>query len=110
MRGSRAVRNLGTFRALSAARGMAAASVGVVTLLVAATGVFTGLRNALNVMFAIDRHDSAVRGYMRARVTAFALLTGFGFLLIVSGEAFATRYPLASASPTGTARRVRSRR
>lgn len=87
-------------------RGGLAASVGVVTLLVAATGVFTELRNALNVMFAIDPHTSVVRGYMRARVMAFALLLGFGFLLIVSlvlsaalaglREAFATRYPLAS--------------
>jgi membrane protein len=85
-----------------------AAAIGVVTLLVAATGVFTELRNALNVMFGIRANPSVLRGVVRARVMAFALLLGFGFLLIVSlilsaalaaaAHGFSSRYPLAASA------------
>lgn len=85
-----------------------AAAIGIVTLLVAATGVFTELRRALNVMFGIAPNPSVLRGVVRARVVAFALLLGFGFLLIVSlmlsaalaaaARAFAARYPLAASA------------
>lgn len=61
-----------------------AAFFGVVMLLVAATGVFTELRRALNVMFHAAPRGSALTGYMRARVMALALVLGFGFLLIIS--------------------------
>jgi membrane protein len=85
-----------------------AAAIGLVTLLAAATGVFTELRRALNVMFGIEADPSVLRGLVRARVMAFALLLGFGFLLIVSlilsaalaaaAHAFAARYPLAASA------------
>jgi len=85
-----------------------AAAIGLVTLLIAATGVFTELRNALNVMFGIRANPSVLRGLVHARVMAFALLLGFGFLLIVSlilsaalaalGQAISTRYPLVASA------------
>lgn len=83
-----------------------AAAIGLVTLLIAATGVFTELRRALNVMFGVAAHPSVLRGAVHARVMAFALLLGFGFLLVVSlvlsaglaaaSKLFAARYPLAA--------------
>ena len=85
-----------------------AAAIGVVTLLIAATGVFTELRRALNVMFGVRAYPSVLRGAVHARVMAFALLLGFGFLLIVSlilsaalaaaSQMFAARYPLATGT------------
>jgi len=85
-----------------------AAAIGLVTLLIAATGVFTELRRALNVMFAVRAYPFALRGAVHARVMAFALLLGFGFLLIVSlilsaalaaaSQIFAARYPLATGA------------
>src|SRR5262249_39990218 len=105
--GTAAARNIEAMIASAwhAGRGGVAAAIGVVTLLIAATGVFTELRRALNVMFAIRPSTSLLRGVVRTRVMAFALLLGFGFLLIVSlvlsaalaavGNMFANRYPLA---------------
>ena len=61
-----------------------AALLGVITLLIAATGVFAELRFALNKMFDVAPRESALGGLLRARITAVALLLGFGFVLIVS--------------------------
>src|SRR5207249_4182386 len=87
-----------------------AAAIGVTTLLIAATGVFTELRRALNVMFGVQPNPSVLRGVVHARVMAFALLLGFSFLLIVSlilsaslaaaSLMFSARYPLAASALT----------
>jgi len=62
-----------------------AALLGVVTLLLGASGVFAELRRAINAIAGIPpSHASAVGAFVRVRVRAFALLLGFGFLAIAS--------------------------
>lgn len=61
-----------------------AAVVGVATLLVGATGAFAELRRALNLIGKVTPPPSAIGAFLRARLTAFALLLGFGFLSIAS--------------------------
>ena len=61
-----------------------AAALGLATLLVGATGVFTELRRALNTIGHVTPLPSLLGGFVRARLMAFALVLGFGFLAIVS--------------------------
>jgi membrane protein len=82
--------------------GLAAVIAGV-TLLAGATGVFAELQRALNAIGHIRPRRTGVQAMLRVRLTAFALLLGFGFLLIVSLlvsailagvlEALSARYP-----------------
>lgn len=64
--------------------GTFAGIVGMVTLLVGASGVFGALRRALNVISDVTPPKSALTAFVRARLTAFALVLGFGFLAIAS--------------------------
>ena len=85
-----------------------AALLGVATLLVASTGVFAELRFALNKMFDVAPHETALGGLVRARMTAVALVLAFGFLLIISlmisaglaalAKWLSVRYPEAQAA------------
>lgn len=61
-----------------------AALVGVATLLVGASGVFAQLRKALNRIGRVPLHPSALGAYLRARLMAFALVLGVGFLILAS--------------------------
>lgn len=66
-------------------QGTFAGIVGIVTLLVAATGVMVELKRALNVM--LERTVSArsvLSAFVKARLTALAMVLGVGFLTIVS--------------------------
>ena len=66
-------------------QGAFAGIVGIVMLLVAATGVMVELKRALNVM--LDRTVTArslLSAFVRARLTALAMVLGVGFLIIVS--------------------------
>lgn len=66
-------------------QGVFAGAIGVATLLIAASGVLVELKRALNVM--LDRAmapRSALSAFVRARIAAFAMVLGFGFLTIVS--------------------------
>lgn len=88
-----------------------AATLGIATLLVAATGVFAELRYALNTMFDVEA-EQALSGLVRARLVAFALVLAFGFLLIVSlmfsavmaalSQWLSLRYPAAAPLLTAT--------
>jgi membrane protein len=64
--------------------GWLSAGVGVVTLLVGASSVFAELRRALNQIGRVQADPSVVGAFVRVRLTAFALLLGFGFLAIAS--------------------------
>jgi membrane protein len=64
--------------------GLQAALLGIVTLLVGATGVFAELRRALNAIALIEPRKSVIGAFLRVRLTAFALLLGLGFLAIAS--------------------------
>lgn len=61
-----------------------AAVMGAATLLVGATGVFAELHRALNAIGHVAPRRVGLQGVLRVRLTAFALLLGFGFLLIAS--------------------------
>lgn len=66
-------------------QGTFAGVLGIVTLLVAATGVMVELKRALNVM--LERTVSArsvLSAFVRARLHALAMVLGVGFLTIVS--------------------------
>ncbi|MGH6648181.1 YihY/virulence factor BrkB family protein [Aquabacterium sp.] len=87
--------------------GLWASLLGVVTLLVGATGVFAELRRALNaIAHVVPGPSSALSTFVRARLIGFALVLGFGFLAIVSlllsavlaalGSYLAVRYPTLS--------------
>jgi membrane protein len=64
--------------------GALAGLLGLGTLLVGATGVFTELRLALNAMGKVTPMPSAIGAFVRVRLTGLALVLGFGFLAIVS--------------------------
>jgi membrane protein len=64
--------------------GLLSAAIGVVTLLVGASSVFAELRRALNQIGRVQADPSVVGAFVRVRLTAFALLLGFGFLAIAS--------------------------
>lgn len=61
-----------------------AAVLGVTTLLVGATAVFAEMQRALNAIGHIKPKRTGVHAIVRVRLTAFALLLGFGFLLVAS--------------------------
>ncbi len=61
-----------------------AAVAGMLTLLVGASGVFAELRKALNRIGRVPPRPSALGTFVRARLTAFALVLGFGFLIVAS--------------------------
>lgn len=64
--------------------GLLAGTLGVITLLVGASGVFAQLRKALNAIGHVAPLPSLFGGMVRARLVAFALVLGFGFLAIAS--------------------------
>jgi membrane protein len=64
--------------------GIVAATLGVVALLMGASGVFSSLRRALNGITGVEASSSGISALLRARLIAFALVLGFGFLAIVS--------------------------
>jgi len=62
-----------------------AAMIGLVLLLFGASGLFTELRDSLNLVWGVkDRNGPGVVGIIKDRFFAFALVLGIGFLLLVS--------------------------
>lgn len=62
-----------------------AAVVGVVTLLIGATGVFGQLQDALNTIWEVQPKPSrGVMGIVKERFLSFSMVLGIGFLLLVS--------------------------
>jgi membrane protein len=64
--------------------GVLATAVGVVTLLLGATGAFAELKAALNVVWDVPSPPGGLMGLVRGRLAAFALVLAVGFLLLVS--------------------------
>lgn len=66
-------------------RGAIAITVGAVTFLLAATGVFLELQHALNTIFRVKaKSDSGISGMVKARIRSFGLVLSIGFVLMVS--------------------------
>ncbi len=61
-----------------------ASALGVITLLVTASGVLGEMRSALNAIWKADLKGSAVSRVLRSRAASFALVVALGFLLLVS--------------------------
>lgn len=65
--------------------GRITAVVGIVTLLLGATAVFSQLQEALNSVWAVaPKPGAAITTLLRKRLHSFALVIGIGFLLAVS--------------------------
>jgi membrane protein len=65
--------------------GIAAGLIGVVMLLLGASGVMGELKSALNTIWEVPATKSAgVWGFVRARFFSFTMVLGVGFLLLVS--------------------------
>lgn len=65
--------------------GIVATVVGLVTLILGASGVFGELQDALNDIWRVKKKKGrGLRGAVRDRFLSFAFVLGFGFLLLVS--------------------------
>lgn len=65
--------------------GILATVIGVVTLLIAASGLFGQLQDALNTIWEVQpKPDQGIWGTIRSRFLSFGMVLGIGFLLLVS--------------------------
>ena len=65
--------------------GIRASVIGIVTMLVGATGVMVELQDALNTVWKVlPKPGASVKRFLRARLLALALVLSIGFLLLVS--------------------------
>jgi membrane protein len=73
-------------KAWSSGGGVVSSVVGVVTLLAAATGVFTSLQGALNTVWNVKPPETSAGwwGMLKDRLLSFAMIGGMAFLLLVS--------------------------
>ena len=58
--------------------------IGLVTLLVAASGVFGEMQQSLNTIWKVEPQGSSLSRLMRARAASLGLVAALGFLLLVS--------------------------
>lgn len=63
---------------------IAGSLIGIVTLVVTASGFFTEIEDALNVIWRAPRHESYFYQLLRGRVMSLILVIGLGFLLLFS--------------------------
>ena len=83
-RGAETVQNL-LKNAQKPASGVFASLVAFITLLFGASGVFTELRDALNLMWDVKNPSaSGVMGMVKQRLFSFGMVLSVGFLLLVS--------------------------
>jgi membrane protein len=65
--------------------GMVATIVGVVTLMLGASGVFGQLKDALNTIWNVEKKKAAgILGFVKERFLSMAMVLGIGFLLLVT--------------------------
>ena len=80
--------------------GVVSLVIGVVTLLVGATGVFSQLQDALNTVWDVDPKKSSAGGFwgmIKARLLSFSMVCGLAFLLLASLAASALMSGLSDA-------------
>ena len=68
----------------SAQHTLAGSLIGVVALVVTASGFFTEIEDALNVIWKAPRHESYFYQLLRGRVMSLTLVIGLGVLLLAS--------------------------
>ena len=90
-----------------AGEGWIAGIIGLAILLFGASGVFTELQDALNTIWGVKPKEEGIKGLIRGRFTAFTMVLGTCFLLlvslIVSSVLSAMSAGLASVLPGGKA-------
>jgi membrane protein len=64
--------------------GMIAAAVGIGTLVITASGVFTEMQQTLNVIWRAEPRGTTISRLIRARAVSLGLVGALGFLLLVS--------------------------
>jgi membrane protein len=64
--------------------GIIATVIGVITLLVTASGVFGEMQSALNTIWKAESHGTTISRLVRARAASLGLVAALGFLLLVS--------------------------
>ena len=64
--------------------GATATAVGIVTVLITASGVFGEMRTALNATFRAEPTDEPIFSLIRSRAASLGLVAALGFMLIVS--------------------------
>jgi membrane protein len=63
---------------------LAGSIIGIITLVVTASGFFTEIEDSLNVIWKAPRHESYFYQLLRGRVMSLVLVIGLGFLLLFS--------------------------
>lgn len=64
--------------------GIIASAIGLISLIVTASGVFGEMQTALNAIWRASPEGSTVTKLIRARLTSLSLVVALGFLLLVS--------------------------
>lgn len=65
--------------------GMIATIVGVITLMLGASGVFGQLKDALNTIWNVEKKKAAgIMGFVKERFLSMAMVLGIGFLLLIT--------------------------
>jgi membrane protein len=64
--------------------GIIATTVGIITLIATASGVFGEMQSALNVIWKAEPRGTSVSRLIRARAASLGLVAALGFLLLVS--------------------------
>jgi membrane protein len=64
--------------------GILAAAIGIATLVITASGVFTEMQQTLNVIWRAEMRGTTVSRLIRARAVSLGLVGALGFLLLVS--------------------------
>ena len=64
--------------------GFLAAAIGIITLVITASGVFTEMQYTLNIIWRAEPRGTTLSRLIRARATSLALVGTLGFLLLVS--------------------------
>lgn len=65
--------------------GVLATTIGGITLLVGASGVFAQLQDTLNAIWKVEpRPELGIKAFIRQRLLSFGMVLGVGFLLMVS--------------------------
>ena len=70
--------------ASSTSSGIVATMIGIITLIVTASGVFVEMQTALNVIWKATPKGTTVSQLIRARAASLGLVAALGFLLMVS--------------------------
>jgi len=64
--------------------GIIATVIGVITLLITASGVFGEMQSALNTIWKVESHGTTITRLVRARAASLGLVAALGFLLLSS--------------------------